>query len=235
LAFALVPAQVFAAEANTGSPAPQSGDDVAVEKIRERYWAQGKEAEVGVVQNRIYSKKNKLELSINGGKLSGDPFLSTFSVGGSAGFYFSEYLSAHAFAWKAFVSPSSALSTLKNDLNTTTNTNEPRSFFGGELRGSLLYGKLSLIGQAILYFDAYITAGLGSIATESGSNLGYFLGIGQQIHVSQLFAVNLDYRFMQYDETIIGKVPGASYGQTLGNRTNQSGMVTLGVSLFLGL
>lgn len=213
-----------------------SGDDVEVEKIRERYWAQGKEAEVGVVQNRIYSKKHKVEFALTGGKLSGDPFLSTYTLGGSVGFHLTEYFSVHAFGWKAFVSPSSALLTLQNDLKTTANTNEPRSFIGGEARGSLLYGKLSLMGLAILYFDAYITGGAGRLGTESGGNFAYFVGIGQQIHVSQLFSVNLDYRFMQYQETIIGKVSGTNgnLGQSLGARTNQSGVVTLGVSLFFG-
>jgi outer membrane beta-barrel protein len=209
-------------------------EDVEVDKIRERYWAQGKDAEVSIVQNRIYSKKNKLELGITAGSLNGDPFLSSYTLGASLGFHLSEYFSVHSFGWKAFVSPSSALTTLQGDLKTTANTNEPRYFVGGEARGSLLYGKLSLSGLAILYFDAYLCGGAGSMGTESGSNLAMFFGIGQQIHLSQIFSLNLDYRFLKYNETIVGKTP-SNLGQNLGERTNMGGVVTGSLSLFLNL
>lgn len=220
--------------APSGAVSTPSAEEVEVDRIRERYWAQGKDAEVSVVQNRIYSKRNKFELGISAGSLNGDPFLSSYTLGASLGFHFSEYFSIHGFGWKAFVSPSSALNTLQGDLNTTANTNEPRSFFGGEIRGSLLYGKLSLSGLAILYFDAYLCGGAGSMSTESGNNLAGFIGIGQQIHLSQLFSLNLDYRFLRYNETILGKTP-ANKGQNLGERTNMGGVVTGSISIFLNL
>lgn len=167
-----------------------------------------------------------------GSNISGDPFLRIYTLGASLGYHFTEYFSAHVFGAKAFVSPSSALSTLQNDLQTTTNTNPLKFLYGAEVRGSLLYGKLSLVGEIILYLDAYLVAGGEMIGTTSGNNPAPFVGIGSQIHVSQLFSLNLDYRFMAYSEKIIGQVPGVNgnLGQDLGNRTNTSGMVTLGIS-----
>src|SRR5262245_10788021 len=65
----------------TGSPVEHAADNgqgerVNVENIKQKYWARGDESELGVVQNRLYSKANKLELSLLGGILSTDPFLS---------------------------------------------------------------------------------------------------------------------------------------------------------------
>jgi outer membrane beta-barrel protein len=184
-----------------------------------------------VVQNRIYSKKKKIELGIFANNVSGDPFLSVYTLGGSLGYHFTEFFSTHLFAWNAFVSPSSALLTLQNDLKSTTNTNQPKFFYGAEFKGSFIYGKLSIIGEFIAYFDAYLTAGTGMIGTESGNNPALFFGLGQQIHVSKVFSLNVDYRYLVYNETIVGKVQGANLGKELGIRTNISGVVTLGISM----
>jgi outer membrane beta-barrel protein len=210
-----------------------AAEEVDVEKIKKKYWARGDETETGVVQNRLYPKNHRFELGVTGASLSGDPFLTSYTLGATLGFHFSEFLSIHAVYWNAFVSPSSALTTLQNTLGTTTNTNEPRNYVGGEARASLLYGKLSLLGAAILYFDAYFSLGAGRILTESGPDFLVSAGIGQQIHLSKMWALNIDYKLLRYDETILGKVPGTNLGQNLATRANLSSAVTLGVSLFV--
>lgn len=210
-----------------------AAEEVDVSKIKEKYWARGNEAEMGVVQNRMFSKKRRLELGAFGSNISGDPFLTTYAFGASLGYHVSEFLGFHVSYWKASVSPSSALKTLESQLSTTTNTNEVKDFLLGEGRASLLYGKLSLLGEFILYFDAYFSLGAGRISTESGKNLLVSAGIGQQIHLSQTFAINIDYRILWYKETIVGKVPGPTFGQNLSERTNTSNAITLGVSVKL--
>ena len=221
----------------TAKNTEDKGEEIAVDQIHDRYWAQGRDVEVGVVQNRIYSKRKKFELAVTGAKLNGDPFLTTNTLGGSLGYHFSEYLSLHALGWKAFVSNSSALTELISQLGTTTNTNPVNSFFAGELRASVLYGKLSLLGKLILYFDANLSAGAGSISTSSGRDFAYFFGIGQQIHVSHLFSINIDYRFLLYNETIPAAfaTQNIPVGGAVGTRSNLSGLTTLSFSIFLDL
>ena len=232
----LTPFSTYAApQVRPGSPRTmENTEEVEVKKLREQYWSQGKDAEVGVVQNRLYSKKRKFEFSLQAGTLNGDPFLSTTSLGGSLGYYFSEYISAHAVAYKAFSNGSSALDTLINTMGQTANYNKPLSYAGGEARASLLYGKLSLYGAVILYLDAYINLGAGAMSTESGKNLAFTAGIGQQIHISQLFSLNLDYRYTRYSEDILGKTL-TNYGQFIQRRSNNSSLVTLGVSIYFNL
>jgi outer membrane beta-barrel protein len=232
----LVLLPVFAFAESPKSPAPSAaGEEVDVEKIKEKYWARGNETEMGVVQNRLYPKFHRFEIGFLGGNLSGDPFLTTLNAGFSTGFHFSEFLGVHVQYWQAFVSPSSALTTLQNDLNTTTNTNEVRRYLGGDLRASVLYGKLSLLGAAILYFDAYFSLGAGRITTESGNSLLLSVGIGQQIHLSRVFSVNLDYKVVRYREDIIGKISGTdgNLGEYIATRNNLSALFTIGFSVFL--
>lgn len=210
-----------------------AAEEVDVSKIKEKYWARGNEAEMGVVQNRMFQKRRRIELGVFGSNIAGDPFLTTYAFGASLGYHLSEFLALHVSYWKASVSASSALKTLESQLATTTNTNEVKDFILGEGRASLLYGKLSLLGEFILYFDAYFSLGAGRISTESGKNLLISAGIGQQIHLSQTFAINIDYRLLFYKETIVGKVPGPTLGQALSERNNTSNAITLGVSVKL--
>src|SRR5262245_27019074 len=72
-----------------------SAEEADISKIKEKYWARGNEAEVGIVQNRIFSKRRKLELGFDFGTLFGDPFLSTKTLTFSGGYHFNEIYSAH--------------------------------------------------------------------------------------------------------------------------------------------
>lgn len=215
---------------STGTPSPH-GEEADIEKIKEKYWARGNEAEMGVVQNRLYPKVHRVEVSLTGGALSGDPFLSTYTLGLTAGYHFSEFFALHLVGWKAIVSPSAALKTLQQQLNTTANTNEPRFYFGPEARASVLYGKLSLLGAAILYFDAYFSLGGGIVSTESGSSGAVTAGVGQQIHVSRTVSLDLAYKFLWYHETVLGKLP-SNFGQPVSKRGNLSSELSLGISIF---
>ncbi len=219
---------VFAADAK---PAAAPGTEVIeVEKIKEKYWAKGDEAEIGVVQNRLYSNAKKFELGVYGGLTSRDPFLSVKDVGGSLGYFFNNYFALHGIYWRSLVSASSALKTFENEIKSTTNTNEPKGFYGLQGSAGLLYGKLSLIGKSIIYFDLHLRGGLGQTITETGNYLTPFLGLGQQIHLTKIFSLTLDYRYMRYSEDIRGKVAGtANFGKIVGNRVNTTDVITLGM------
>lgn len=212
----------------------QAGEKVNVDSIREKYWARGNESELGVVQNRLYSKERKFEFGTFVGLLSSDPFLSVRSTGLSLGYHFSEYLSVHAFGWKAQWSPSTALQTFQEIMGATTNFNAPLAFYGAEGSASLLYGKLSLVGQAIIYYDMHVSAGAGITSTESGSNFTPHFGLGQQIYLSQVASLRLDYRVMHYRERIIEKVVDALRGTERGTRTNWTHSISLGITFLIG-
>ncbi len=206
---------------------------VNVDRIKEKYWARGDESEIGVVQNRLYSKSRKIELGLFGGLLSSDPFLSVAAIGASAGFHFNEYLAVHAFAWKDAVSRSTALEVLEKG-GKKANTNPPKVFYGAEASASLLYGKLSVVGKAIIYYDFHLLGGAGITSTESGSYLTPFIGIGQQVYLNQSLSLRVDYRHMRYTEDIKEKEITPLLGTVVGQRTNFTGAVTLGLTILFG-
>lgn len=215
--------------------APRNTD---VENIREKYWAHGEEEDVGVVQNRLYTKKSKVEVQPFLGLISSDPFLSVKSLGATIGYHLSEDFSLNVVGWKHSVQDSDAMDRLQKDITigvpSSANTNEPKWFLGSELAYSPLYGKLSLAGSAIIYYDAHLLGGVGMTNTETGKYVTPFIGVGQQIYLSQSVAIRLDYRLMHYKEKIPEKIKSGSVGDIIGERSNWTNSITLGVSFLIG-
>jgi len=244
-AFAILASQTVFAAGPTPTASSTSSDDastaqrVNTEAIKEKYWARGDEAEIGVVQNRLYSKAHKFEFQIIGGLVNADPFVATYNLGGRFGYHFSEYFSLHALAWKSWASPSSTQTTLLEDkpadeIGTALNTNYARAYYGTEAQASLLYGKLSVVGKAIIYYDLHFLAGLGITSTESGSDFTQSFGLGQQFYLSKTTSLIFDYRLMHYNETLLNKIEPTEYGQAAGNRSNWTNVFSIGLGFLFG-
>lgn len=213
-----------------------SADDekVDVEGIKKSYWARGQETQMGVVQNRLYSKEKKFQLALLAGATFSDPFLSVGQLGFSFGYHFNEYISVHALGWRYFTQDSTAGAYFRNDLGGVPPTNIPEYFLGGEVAGSLLYGKLSVVGKAIIYYDMHVLAGGGVTNTESGAYPTLSIGLGQQIYLNKWFALSIDYRLQWYREAMIEKAAINSLGQIYGHRDNWSHTVNFGLNTLWG-
>jgi outer membrane beta-barrel protein len=226
--------------AGTGSRAcadetSPAGEKLSVEGIREKYLGDGEEAELRVVQNRTYSKAGRWELGVSTGIVSGDPYLSIYAAGLTVGYHFNEYFALTAIGHKYFVANSSALTDLESQTLVTANTNKPKTFAGLEADFSGLYGKLSLLNQAIIYFDTRAAVGVGLTGTETGSYATPFFGIGEQIFLSRSLTLRLDYRWMAYQEEIRRKSRNTdALGAPIGPATWRfSGIVVLGFTYLL--
>jgi outer membrane beta-barrel protein len=218
-------------------PAPQAPsaeqDAADLEKIKQRYWAQGSETEMGVVQNRLYTKQGKVESWVFGGLLASDPFLSIKTTGLNLGYHINETSSFHIMGMRHFVGASSALTTLREG-EKEANTNLPRAMVGGEYKASLLYGKLSLLGARILYFDMHFGLGGHVTATETGNYMGPMGSVGQTIYLARDVSLRFDYRMLAYRERIVEKEKTATLGDIIGSRNNFSHTFQIGVSFLWG-
>lgn len=245
--FLLLPALSLAAEAKKASAPSEAekaaaatpsssneGERVNVENIKEKYWARGDETEMGVVQNRLYSKSRKVSASLFGGFITTDPFLSVKSLGGSVGYHFSEYLSAHLIAWKSYSSGSTALDFFRERFGVDANTNIPKAYTGAEGAWSFLYGKLSVLGKKIIYYDFHLLGGMGVTDTETGRYFTPHLGIAQQVYMTQTVSLRVDYRLMRYTETLVEKQITTRLGQPVGDRANWTNSITIGLSFLIG-
>ncbi|MEK6578820.1 MAG: hypothetical protein AABZ55_06305, partial [Bdellovibrionota bacterium] len=113
-----------ATAATDSAPAPEAPvEKVNVDAIKEKYWARGESSELGVVQNRLYSKEHKFEFGLLTGMTSTDPFLSVKTVGGHLGFHLSEYFGLQLIGWKSMTNPSSALTAFRDYTGGDTNYN----------------------------------------------------------------------------------------------------------------
>lgn len=219
-----------AAEADPSGAGSGSGQRLEIDSFKKKYWEKGEDSGLAVVQNRLYSKGGRFEAAVFAGSVSTDPFLKVRNLGGILGYFFSEEIGVNAIYWKNFVSESSALGTLREQTGLTTNTNEPASFYGGEITYSPIYGKLSLSGKFIIYYDFHVLLGLGVTNTETGSPLTPELGLGQQIYLAKKTTLRVDYRLTYYREDIKEKVSLARRGQVIGTRDTFNDVITLGLT-----
>jgi outer membrane beta-barrel protein len=207
---------------------------VDISQVQQKYLANTSN-EIQVVQNRKYTKVHKFELGITGGLVSADPFVNDSTLGGFLGYHFSESFGIRAFYWKDFTSKNDAFYAAKAQSNLFVNTNSAQSFIGGELKFIPIYGKVSILGSSILYYDLNLFVGGGIRKTDSGSSFSPVLGIGEQFFFAKCFALGVDYRLMYYKENIIDQQPAsATYGGIAGSRTNFTHNVMLSLSWLIG-
>jgi len=231
IVFAVSASTMNVAVAAKKSPTPRNAD---VQSVKSTYWNRNSDGDVEVVQNRLYSKSGRISLQPTFGTVSSDPFLSVKSGALSLGYHFSESFGIQAVGRKYFVSKSSYQKELEEGLTAgaaaKANVNAPRSYLGGEIMWSPLYGKISL-GGGVTHYDAHIFVGAGVTDTETGKLFTPSVGLGPQFYLGKSVALNVDYRLSYYKETIPEQVLTSS--KTAGERDNFSHQFTLGMTLYL--
>jgi outer membrane beta-barrel protein len=206
---------------------------IDVDPLKKAYWKGDYKANPSVVTNRAYQKSGRLNLGVTGGFVNDDPFLNTYSVGGLIGYNFSEFISVNLIYWRMINTNSSAYAALVQVQGVGSNSNPLSSVAGGEIAWSLLYGKLSLLGAAILHYDMYVFGGAGAVFSQNGTYIAPWVGIGQQIFLTNFMSLTADYRVMVFQENIVELFKPATLGQVIGTRLNFSTSATLGLRFFL--
>lgn len=232
--------ELVADSTSPGYGTTNRSDRVDVNALRQKYWAKGDENELRVVRNRTYTKAGKIEVGGFLGITNTNPFLSVKNLGLSLGYNFTEYLGFEIDYWHYSVSASSAATTFENETAAegtphVADSNDPKDFVGGELLYSPIYGKLSLFGRAIIYYDLHLLGGAGETFTEAGTYLTPVAGIGQQIWLTKQLSLRLDFRETFYKETVLAKTPGPTFLTPVGSNNNFSNIISLGFTYLFGL
>lgn len=226
LALLIIAGLGMGANSSLAARAPSSDPEtVEIQKVSEKYWAQGDESELGVVQNRTYTRARRLGMDLFAGTLSTDPFLSVRTFGGTLGWNFDENWGIHAVFWKSNPSDSAAYESFRQQAPTAdVDRNPPSGFYGLQVNRSVLYGKAALFGRTLMYVDVFLLGGAGISATRSGNYFTPFVGIGQKIHLTKNLSLHLDYRILRFSETLTG--PGGSH-----DRSNTSDSLNFGIGI----
>ncbi len=134
----------------------------------------GKKIPKNVIQNKFFLKTNRFELAPMLGYVPNNSFVDNYVGGAILAYHFTETLSAEG---NFFVNPLPASLGVKNltktlldiayqgDQNTTFQQPLDSLFYSAvfSVRFSPVYGKINLVGNGVINFDVYGTAGLGIV------------------------------------------------------------------------
>ena len=197
------------------------------------------EKKIYVLQNRRFTKANKLLLSLGGGLAKTSPYRSSYAVDPRVAYYFTEQWGFEVMYQIFSNSPNNNYKALSGT-GVTPNVLEVKNQLAALLHWAPWYAKINVF-NSILYFDWYFSAGVGTVSTTATageinsvrntgtpgnkSYTGMFFGTGHQFHVSEHFVVRLDFTNVWF------KAPERAISGANANYTNST--FTLGVGLRL--
>lgn len=196
---------------------------------------------IDVVQNRVFVKGGRHELTLGTGFIFDNPFLRYETLEGRYTYHFREMLAFEANYAYAFNQTKAILRDLENipcdnpptlfddtgapiaDCGVTLNPGpDPyKHIIGGNLLWAPIYGKFSIFSKKILHFDVFATGGAGYYMGDRENNFGFNVGVGSKIFINESTAVRIDFRNITIKE-------GAPFNHIVNNR-----ILSIGMSFFL--
>lgn len=228
----------------------RGSDKLDLKKLEDKYWS-AKDSDFSVVQNRTYSKANKMFVSIGYGPLVNDAYSYGRMTNFAAGYYFSE-------RWGLEVAYETG--TLKNSDSTDAFINKNKfapDFNTFKTYTSLnaivvpFYAKMSFWDKKIMYFDMQFAFGVGQMqykimkrdnvvagtsegtdSSEDASTIGYNLDVTQQLFFHENFAVRFDIKNKWTTQKKKSYFNTGTTSSDLGNTSQQDTSMLLGLTIF---
>ena len=159
------------------------------------------------VQERLFTKAFRHEISAMGGWYAADLYSSNWVVGGAYTFHFSEDLALEAsFQYTRFRSAvTDSYERRYPQIQLEESTNRPGMLYFGHLVWSFAYGKLRWFGSGITRFDFNIAIGAG--VTDDSTSLGITgsAGLGAKLYFGKWFALRFDARDHVLSQQLVGE------------------------------
>jgi len=234
---------------------------------------QGKKLPVNLIQNKFFVKGNRFEIAPSIGYVPNNAFVTSVYGGAIAAYHFSDSFAAEGAFLYAPNTGAAGMKGLTQTLvgiayegNNETSFRQPldRLQLGAifSARWSPVYGKINLIGEGVLNFDVYGTAGVGlllvtkdyasinpdytagvegadpAIPTTTPSTEAYpalNLGIGLDFFLTQSISLKIDARSALYiaNEADYGNKLADGSAEPLEKRLYSTFLTTAGVSIFI--
>ncbi len=176
------------------------------------------------VEERLFTKAFRHELSAMGGLYSADLYSSNWLAGGAYTFHFSEDLALEASV--QFTRFHSAVTDSYErrypQVQVLDRTDRPGRLYFGHLVWTLAYGKLRWMGGDTSRFDFNIAVGAGVTDDSTSQGVTGSAGLGAKFFFGKWFAMRFDARDHVLEEVLVGD-------QHLVNDI----VVTLGASVFI--
>jgi outer membrane beta-barrel protein len=176
------------------------------------------------VQERLFTKAFRHELSVMGGWYAGDLYSGNWLLGGAYTFHFSEDLGLEASV--QFTRFRSAVTDSYErrypDIQVLDRDDKPGRLYFGHLVWSFAYGKLRWMGADTGRFDFNLAIGAGVTDDSTSRGVTGSAGLGTKLYIGKWFAVRFDVRDHVLREVLVGD-------EHLVNDI----LVTLGASVFI--
>ncbi len=249
------PTAAFAKDKNTAV--------VALEEFK------GKKQPIDLIRNRFFLKGNRFEIAPSLGYVPNNSFADSYVGGAYLAYHFDEKLSVEA---AVLYSPNTGTSGVKNLTRTLLDIayqSDPGTTFQQPIdrlsiaaafsaRYSPVYGKINLLGEGVVNFDMYGTAGVGLVAVSKDIAVvsdayregattdpvslepnpqqqftpALNLGIGLNFFISPTIALKLDARTLVFvgpeADYIVGDIDPTTGQQQVLNDEIQSVFITTG-------
>jgi outer membrane beta-barrel protein len=176
------------------------------------------------VEERLFTKAFRHELSAMGGLYSADLYSSSWLAGGAYTFHFSEALGLEASV--QFTRFHSAVTDSYErrypQIQVLDSTDRPGRLYFGHLIWTLAYGKLRWMGDGISRFDFNVAVGAGVTDDSTSQGVTGSAGLGAKFFFGHWFALRFDARDHVLQEVLVGD-------EHLVNDV----VITLGASVFI--
>jgi outer membrane beta-barrel protein len=174
------------------------------------------------VQERLFRKALRHEVSVMGGVYSADLLSSWALAQGAYTFHASEAIGLElSFAYSR--ARSELVRIIENDRGVVLfEVDNPIFVYQGHLVWSLAYGKVRWFGGTISRFDFNIAIGGGVTDNQTSRGLTISGGFGLKLYFGQWFAIRMDVRDQVLQQEILGE------SRIVNNIT-----ATLGLSIFM--
>jgi outer membrane beta-barrel protein len=176
------------------------------------------------VQERLFTKAFRHELSAMGGVYAADLYSSSWVAGGAYTFHFSEDLGLEASveATRFQSAVTSAYERRYPQIQVIDNPDRPGMLYFGHLVWSFAYGKMRWMGGSVGRFDFNLALGAGVTDDSTSRGVTGSAGIGTKLYIGHWFAIRFDARDHVLREVLVGD-------EHLVNDV----IITLGASVFI--
>jgi outer membrane beta-barrel protein len=158
------------------------------------------------VQERLFTKAFRHELSATGGLYSADLYSASWVAGGAYTFHFSEDLGLEASV--AFTRFRSAVTDTYErrypQIQVEDRTDKPGRMYFGHLVWTFAYGKMRWMGGGISRIDFNFALGAGVTDDSTARGLTGSAGFGTKLFLGHWFAIRADLRDHVLREALVG-------------------------------
>lgn len=183
-------------EPEAPEPAASTGDAVTGTDLAQ-------EDRIRAVSRKTFLKRERFELLPYGGVSTNDSFFRRWTVGARASYHLVDSLSLEVGgAWNAFTEELPAVGFLRRTENAVTSDATLFGYVDAGVTFAPVYGKVAVMKEWIIHFDAFVAGGLGATFDSNASiaHPAMNLGAGARIFLLPWLVVRAELRDYIYPQ-----------------------------------